>query len=130
MVEACLWIGLLIGPSLGGVLVERFDAQTAYLLISIPFGLCFLLMAWLLKETVPQRMAFPWAVANPIGSLYLLTTSKTALLLSAMCFLALTGSSGACWPRRTRAFVRVYTTPCILASTHRHLHGFWKTLVG
>jgi len=96
MVEACLWVGLLIGPTYGGLLADTFGPQKAYLFISIPFVLCLVVLTLVLPETVPpsQRAPFAWKVANPVGALHLLTTDRTALFLASMCFLALTGSAG------------------------------------
>ena len=76
--EACLWIGLVVGPFLGAVVASVFGLKNTFFFVAGPATLALIIVVLMWKESNPpeRRSKFRWGRANPIGALYMLTTNK------------------------------------------------------
>jgi DHA1 family tetracycline resistance protein-like MFS transporter len=84
LVGAMFGLGFVIGPAIGGLLGGiglrlPFLAAAALAAINTLYGL------FVLPESLPpeRRRAFQWRLANPIGSLHVITADRTYAYLSA-----------------------------------------------
>lgn len=88
MLGAAFGIGFILGPALGGLLGGSnphlpFWVAAGLSLLNAMYGL------FVLPESLPRerRTPFSWLRANPVGSLWLLSSSKQLLGLAACSFL-------------------------------------------
>lgn len=96
MVEGVLWVGLLLGPITGGLMVHFFGAQKAFL-CSAGIGVAnFLLTLLTYPETLEEgrKRQFSWHRANPFVSVRLFSTSRTTVLLGLVMLMGLSSQSG------------------------------------
>ena len=86
LVEATVWGGNLVGPLIGGAAISVCNeiwplegAQHAFALLSLLYGLLMLFLLLVYPETCPaKQQSFSWSAGNPVGSLWLLATNRSA----------------------------------------------------
>lgn len=96
LVESWIWVGDLLGPTLGGLCVGRWGVQNGFSLSVVLYAAYLLVACCVYQETLaPERRApFTWTKSNPISALRLLASKRTARFYSAAVFFALFAVSG------------------------------------
>lgn len=97
MIEACLWLGLLSGPFIGGWLATHFGTQQAFFWGAGCSAVCLLLVLFGFTETLePSRRAKPTLMrATPFGALWLLFSEPTSAKLGTICLFSFSAVTGA-----------------------------------
>jgi DHA1 family tetracycline resistance protein-like MFS transporter len=95
VVEAVLWVGLLVGPTLGGHLNSLIGAPAVFFFLALP-NACLPLLIFSLRESHNAKRSkfFDWRAGNVVGTLAMLGTAPGTMLLSAMVVCANMGTSG------------------------------------
>lgn len=96
LVESALWVGNLVGPTLGGAVASAVGVQRSFVVCASCNVLAAVACCVTDEHIWPQSgRSFNWRAANPVGSLMLLTSKREALGHGATVFLSQTGLSGA-----------------------------------
>lgn len=84
LVEGMIWLGLLVGPALGGLLSEAVGNRHCFLLIGCVHVFNLLLTLGTFRETLEpgRRHAISWQRANPFRSLGMFLETRTTTLLA------------------------------------------------
>lgn len=96
LVESAIWIGLLIGPFVGGMLADAVGPQKCFWITASVGVLNLLVVLLTYPETLEhdQRRPFSWRRANPFASIHMFFQTRTTLLLGLILLLSLTAQSG------------------------------------
>lgn len=96
LVEAAIWVGLLMGPVVGGEMAHIVGNQHAFY-VSSAVGLVNLLITlFTYPDTLDcnRRRAFSWRRANPFASIHMFLETRATVLLGLILLLSLTAQSG------------------------------------
>lgn len=96
LVEAMLWLGLLIGPALGGAVATMVGNQTCFYIIASVSFLNLLITLFTYRETLEKdrRHRFHWHRANPFASVAVFCHTKTVAVLGVTFFIGLLSGQG------------------------------------
>ena len=96
MIEACLWLGLLSGPFIGGWLATHFGTQQAFFWGAGCSFVCLLVVLCGFKETLePSRRArITFMRATPFGAVWLLFSERSSAKLGLLCLFSFTAQVG------------------------------------
>jgi len=96
IVESFLWVGLLVGPVVGGVMVRIFGNQHAFFANAVVASVQVLVTWSTYPETLEahRRRKFSWRRANPFVSLCMFCETKVTFLLAVVMLFALTSQTG------------------------------------
>ena len=95
-VESAIWLGDVVGPTVGGWCVHWLGPQHSFLFSVATYALGIAVILWAFHETLPPagRQPFSYAKSNPLGSVALLAGNATAFGFSCvvLCSLAMTSA--------------------------------------
>ena len=96
LVESSLWVGNLVGPTLGGAVASAAGVQRCFVVCVSCNALDAAVCCVTDEPLWPQSgRSFNWRAANPVGSVLLLCSKWEALGHGATVFFTLTAQSGA-----------------------------------
>lgn len=126
MVEGSLWVGLLIGPVLGGFATQALGPMRACF---VPAGLQvlnLLITSLTFRETLDEsrRRPFTWKRANPFSSVWMFATTRTTVLLGCVMLAALSAQNGGV------SFLSLYVQKVVVGVTPVALGSFQSTVLG
>jgi MFS family permease len=96
IVQISIFVGLTVGPILGGVIAERVGVRLSLIFSASCSALAVPCTLLLFRETLEpaRRTPWDWKRANPFGSLWLLLQSRVTLLLGLIMLFQLFASVG------------------------------------
>jgi MFS family permease len=96
MVEAMMWVGMLIGPVLGGVLAKKLGNQKCFYVMACLNILNIAITFFTYRETLEKhrRQPFWWQRANPFAAVALFGQKKIAVILGLVFTLGMFGAAG------------------------------------
>ena len=95
-VESAIWLGDVVGPTVGGWFVHWLGPQQSFMFSVVTYAVGIIVILCTFNETLPPsgRRPFAYVKANPLGSLALLARNATAFGFSCvvLCSLAMTSA--------------------------------------
>mmetsp|Transcript_41950 Transcript_41950/g.72680 ORF Transcript_41950/g.72680 Transcript_41950/m.72680 type:complete len:576 (-) Transcript_41950:26-1753(-) len=88
MVEGCVFIGMTIGPTIGGALADWLGNQPSLFVPAVVGILNFVVTSLTYRETLAHdhRQPLAWKRANPVSSLGMFLKTRTTLMMGSIVF--------------------------------------------
>jgi len=96
MVEGAIWVGLLFGPTVGGMIANVIGDQPTFYVPAFISALNFLVTFFGFPETLDEtrRKPIEWKRANPLAALSMYAERRVTLLFGVMTLFALAALTG------------------------------------